>query len=49
MPGTRFTKIFGFRHPVKPMPMALHSCGTLVAAVSAAGGSWSSGGVRLAT
>ncbi|HWW52642.1 MAG TPA: nitronate monooxygenase, partial [Acidimicrobiales bacterium] len=34
---TRFTEMFGLTHPVMSAPMALHSGGTLAAAVSAAG------------
>lgn len=41
---TRFTEMFGLSHPVMSAPMALHSGGTLAAAVSAAGGLGSFGG-----
>jgi nitronate monooxygenase len=43
---TRFTEMFGLDHPVMSAPMALHSGGTLAAAVSAAGGLGSFGGVH---
>jgi nitronate monooxygenase len=43
---TRFTEMFGLRYPVMAAPMALHSGGTLAAAVSAAGGLGSFGGVH---
>ncbi|MGH9036386.1 MAG: nitronate monooxygenase, partial [Acidimicrobiia bacterium] len=43
---TRFTEMFGLPHPVMSAPMALHSGGTLAAAVSAAGGLGSFGGVH---
>jgi nitronate monooxygenase len=41
---TRFTEMFGLRHPVMSAPMAVHSGGTLAAAVSAAGGLGTFGG-----
>jgi nitronate monooxygenase len=43
---TRFTEMFGLAYPVMSAPMALHSGGTLAAAVSAAGGLGSFGGVH---
>src|SRR5665811_2431556 len=43
---TRFTEMFGLTHPVMSAPMALHSGGTLAAAVSAAGGLGSFGGIH---
>lgn len=43
---TRFTEMFGLRHPVMSAPMAMHSGGTLAAAVSAAGGLGSFGGTN---
>src|SRR3954449_8929329 len=43
---TRFTELFGLEHPVMSAPMALHSGGTLAAAVSAAGGLGSFGGIH---
>ena len=43
---TRFMQMFGLSHPVMSAPMALHSGGTLAAAVSAAGGLGSFGGVH---
>lgn len=43
---TRFTEMFGLTHPLMSAPMALHSGGTLAAAVTAAGGLGSFGGVR---
>jgi nitronate monooxygenase len=43
---TRFTEMFGLDHPVMSAPMAQHSGGTLAAAVSAAGGLGSFGGVQ---
>jgi nitronate monooxygenase len=42
---TRFTEMFALDHPVMSAPMAAHSGGTLAAAVSAAGGLGSFGGV----
>jgi nitronate monooxygenase len=42
---TRFTEMFGLEHPVMSAPMAMHSGGTLAAAVSAAGGLGSFGGI----
>jgi len=43
---TRFTEMFGLDHPVMSAPMAQHSGGTLAAAVSAAGGLGSFGGIH---
>jgi nitronate monooxygenase len=43
---TRFTEMFGLDYPVMSAPMAMHSGGTLAAAVSAAGGLGSFGGVH---
>lgn len=43
---TRFTEMFGLTYPVMSAPMALHSGGTLAAAVSSAGGLGSFGGVH---
>jgi nitronate monooxygenase len=43
---TRFTERFGLRYPVMSAPMALHSGGQLAAAVTAAGGLGSFGGVH---
>ena len=43
---TRFMEMFGLSHPVMSAPMALHSGGTLAAAVSAAGGLGSFGGIH---
>jgi nitronate monooxygenase len=43
---TRFTELFGIEHPVMSAPMAMHSGGTLAAAVSAAGGMGSFGGIH---
>ncbi|MEU9056964.1 nitronate monooxygenase [Streptomyces sp. NPDC048384] len=43
---TRFTDMFGLAYPVMSAPMALHSGGTLAAAVSAAGGLGSFGGTH---
>jgi len=42
---TRFTDMFGIDHPVMSAPMARHSGGSLAAAVSAAGGLGSFGGI----
>jgi len=42
---TRFTEMFGLEAPIMSAPMALHSGGTLAAAVSEAGGLGSFGGV----
>ena len=42
---TRFTEMFGLEHPVMSAPMAMHCGGTLAAAVSAAGGLGSFGGI----
>ncbi len=44
---TRFTELFGLDHPIMSAPMALHSGGTLAAAVSAAGGLGSFGGLHV--
>src|SRR5439155_9618190 len=46
MLSTRFTEMFGLTYPVMSAPMALHSGGTLAAAVSAAGGLGSFGGTH---
>jgi nitronate monooxygenase len=35
---TRITEMFGLQYPIISAPMALHSGGTLAAAVSVAGG-----------
>jgi nitronate monooxygenase len=43
---TRFTELFGLDHPVMSAPMAMHSGGRLAAAVSAAGGLGSFGGIH---
>jgi nitronate monooxygenase len=43
---TRFTELFGLRHPVMSAPMANHSGGTLAAAVSEAGGLGTFGGIH---
>lgn len=43
---TRFTDLFGLEHPVMSAPMAMHSGGTLAAAVSAAGGMGSFGAIH---
>ncbi|HEY7946970.1 MAG TPA: nitronate monooxygenase [Acidimicrobiales bacterium] len=43
---TRFTEMFGLDHPVMSAPMAMHSGGTLAAAVSVAGGLGSFGGIQ---
>lgn len=43
---TRFTEMFGLGYPVMSAPMALHSGATLAAAVSAAGGMGSFGGIH---
>jgi NAD(P)H-dependent flavin oxidoreductase YrpB (nitropropane dioxygenase family) len=43
---TRLTEMFGLDYPVMSAPMALHSGGTLAAAVSAAGGLGSFGGIH---
>src|SRR5215213_3582807 len=42
---TRFTEMFGLQYPVISAPMAMHCGGTLAAAVSAAGGLGSFGGI----
>ncbi len=43
---TRFTELFDLSYPVMSAPMALHSGGTLAAAVSEAGGLGSFGGIH---
>ena len=43
---TRFTEMFGLSYPVMSAPMALHSGGSLAAAVSGAGGLGSFGGMH---
>jgi nitronate monooxygenase len=43
---TRFTDLFALDHPIMSAPMAMHSGGTLAAAVSAAGGMGSFGGIH---
>jgi nitronate monooxygenase len=43
---TRFTELFGLAHPVMSAPMAMHSGGTLAAAVSAAGAMGSFGAIH---
>lgn len=43
---TRFTELFGIEHPIMSAPMAMHSGGTLAAAVSSAGGIGSFGGIH---
>lgn len=43
---TRFTELFDVEHPIMSAPMAMHSGGTLAAAVSLAGGVGSFGGIR---
>lgn len=43
---TRFTELFDLEHPVMSAPMAMHSGGTLAAAVSAAGAMGSFGGIH---
>ena len=43
---TRFTELFGLEHPVMSAPMAMHSGGTVAAAVSGAGGLGSFGGIH---
>ena len=45
---TRFTELFGLEYPVMSAPMAMHSGGTLAAAVSTAGGMGSFGGIHAA-
>ena len=45
---TRFTELFGLEHPIMSAPMAMHSGGTLAAAVSNAGGLGSFGGIHAA-
>jgi nitronate monooxygenase len=44
---TRFTELFQTQHPIMSAPMAMHSGGTLAAAVSAAGGVGSFGGIHV--
>lgn len=44
---TRFTELFGIEHPIMSAPMAMHSGGTLAAAVTAAGGLGSFGGIHV--
>ena len=44
---TRFTEMFDARHPIMSAPMAMHSGGNLAAAVSAAGGVGSFGGIHV--
>jgi nitronate monooxygenase len=44
---TRFTEMFGVAHPIMGAPMAMHSGGTLAAAVSAAGGMGAFGGIHV--
>jgi nitronate monooxygenase len=43
---TRFTELFSLEHPLMSAPMAMHSGGTLAAAVSAAGAMGSFGGIH---
>jgi len=43
---TRFTELFGLEHPIMSAPMAMHSGGTLAAAISGAGGMGSFGGIH---
>ncbi len=43
---TRFTEMFALQHPIMGAPMAMHSGGTLAAAVAAAGGMGSFGGLN---
>jgi nitronate monooxygenase len=43
---TRFSEMFGLAYPIMSAPMAMHSCGTLAAAVSAAGGLGSFAGIH---
>jgi nitronate monooxygenase len=43
---TRFTELFNLDHPLMVAPMAMHSGGTLAAAVSAAGAMGSFGGIH---
>jgi nitronate monooxygenase len=43
---TRFSEMFGLTCPVMSAPMAMHSCGTLAAAVSAAGALGSFAGIH---
>jgi nitronate monooxygenase len=42
--STRITEMFGLQYPIMSAPMALHSGGTLAAAVSIAGGLGTFGG-----
>jgi nitronate monooxygenase len=43
---TRFSTLFDLEHPLMSAPMAMHSGGTLAAAVSSAGGMGSFGGIH---
>jgi nitronate monooxygenase len=43
---TRFSELFGLRHPIMSAPMANHSGGRLAAAVSAGGGLGTFGGIN---
>ena len=43
---TRFTALFDLEHPLMSAPMAMHSGGTLAAAVSLAGGMGSFGAIH---
>ena len=43
---TRFTELFGLKYPIMSAPMAMHSGGTLAAAVSKSGGLGSFGGIH---
>ena len=45
---TRFTELFQLEHPIMSAPMAMHSGGTLAAAVTSAGGLGSFGGIHSA-
>jgi nitronate monooxygenase len=45
---TRFSEMFGLAYPIMSAPMAMHSDGTLAAAVSAAGGLGSFAGIHRA-
>src|SRR5438034_6735570 len=46
MISTRFTQMFSLDYPLMSAPMAMHSGGTLAAAVSKAGGLGSFGGIH---
>ncbi len=46
MISTRITEMFGLQYPIMSAPMALHSGGTLAAAVSIAGGLGTFGGLQ---